>query len=228
MKHIILAGDSIFDNSAYINHNEPDVAAQVNSLMGQNDKVTLLAIDGDITSGVKTQLKRLPEDATHLFISVGGNDALGILHELTRSSNTIGEAFYRFYDIRSAFEDKYSSMLNNAISHGLPTTVCTVYDPCFNHSKLHRVEDYMGYGISAEKMQKTTVTALPIFNDIITRQAVMAGLPIMDLRLIFNNDKDYANPIEPSTDGGIKMASIIKKIINDHGFHKKNTVLYRK
>jgi len=219
MKHIILVGDSIFDNSAYINYNDPDVAAQVNSLMGQNDKVTLLAIDGDVTSGVKAQLKRLPEDATHLFISVGGNDALGILHELTRSSNTIGEAFYRFYDIRSAFEDKYSSMLNNAISHGLPTTVCTVYDPCFDHSKLHRVEDYMGYGISAEKMQKTTATALPIFNDIITRQAVMAGVPVMDLRLIFNSDSDYANPIEPSAAGGVKMARVIKNIVCNHDFN---------
>ena len=52
MKHIILAGDSIFDNSAYINNTEPDVAAQVKSVMGKNDRVTLLAVDGDVTSGL--------------------------------------------------------------------------------------------------------------------------------------------------------------------------------
>ena len=90
MKHIILAGDSIFDNSAYINNTEPDVAAQVKSVMGKNDRVTLLATDGDVTSGVKTQLERLPEDATHLIISAGGNDALGVIHELTEPANNIG------------------------------------------------------------------------------------------------------------------------------------------
>ena len=226
MKHIILAGDSIFDNSAYINNTEPDVAAQVKSVMGKNDRVTLLAIDGDVTSGVKTQLERLPEDATHLIISAGGNDALGVLHELTEPANNIGEGFYKFYDMRSQFEDKYSSMLTNALSHGLPTTVCTVYDPCFNHGDLQRVEDYMWYGISANKMQKTTVTALPIFNDIITRQAVTAGVPLMDLRLIFNSDSDYANPIEPSAAGGVKMARVIKKIVNHHRFEEKRTSIY--
>ena len=226
MKHIILAGDSIFDNSAYINNNEPDVAAQVKSVMGKNDRVTLLAVDGDVTSGVKRQLERLPEDATHLIISAGGNDALGVLNELTEQANNIGEGFYKFYDIRSQFEDKYSSMLNSAISHGLPTTVCTVYDPCFNHGDLNRVEDYMWYGISANKMQKTTVTALPIFNDIITRQAVTSSVPLMDLRLIFNSDSDYANPIEPSADGGIKMARVIKKIVNNHRFEENRTSFY--
>ena len=219
MKHIILAGDSIFDNSAYINNTELDVAAQVKSVMGKNDRVTLLAVDGDVTSGVKTQLERLPEDATHLIISAGGNDALGILHELTEPTNNIGEGFYKFYDMRSQFEHKYSSMLNSAMSHGIPTTVCTVYDPCFNHGDLQRVEDYMWYGISANKMQKTTVTALPIFNDIITRQAAMAGVPVMDLRLIFNSDSDYANPIEPSPKGGEKMASVIKNIVCNHDFN---------
>jgi len=219
MKHIILAGDSIFDNSAYINNTEPDVTAQVKSVMGKNDRVTLLAVDGDVTSGVKRQLNRMPEDATHLIISAGGNDALGVLHELTEPVNNIGEGFYKFYDMRSQFKDKYSNMLTNALSHGLPTTVCTVYDPCFNHGDLQRVEDYMWYGISANKMQKTTVTALPIFNDIITRQAAMAGVPVMDLRLIFNSDSDYANPIEPSAAGGVKMARVIKNIVCNHDFN---------
>ena len=226
MKHIILAGDSIFDNSAYINNTEPDVAAQVKSVMGKDDRVTLLAVDGDVTSGVKRQLNRMPEDATHLIISAGGNDALGVLHELTEPANNIGEGFYKFYDIRSQFEDKYSSMLNSAISHGLPTTVCTVYDPCFNHGDLQRVEDYMWYGISANKMQKTTVTALPIFNDIITRQAVTAGVPIVDLRLIFDSDSDYANPIEPSVKGGSKMTKVIKRVINEYDFSSKVTSFY--
>ena len=62
MKHIILAGDSIFDNGVYV-PGEPDIANQVESLIDPNEQVTLLAIDGDITTGVAAQLKQLPDDA---------------------------------------------------------------------------------------------------------------------------------------------------------------------
>ena len=44
---------------------------------------TLLAVDGAIASDVRRQLERLPEDATHLVVSVGGNDARFINHSCT-------------------------------------------------------------------------------------------------------------------------------------------------
>ena len=40
MNHIILAGDSIFDNGSWV-PGDPDVATQVKSLFDANDKVTL-------------------------------------------------------------------------------------------------------------------------------------------------------------------------------------------
>ena len=49
----------------------------------------------------------------------------------------------------------------------------------------------------------------------------------MDLRLIFNDMADYANPIEPSVVGGIKMARIIKEISYNHDFSMKNSVVFR-
>ena len=90
MKHIILAGDSIFDNGSYV-HGDPDVTQQVKNVLDPIDKVTLLAIDGDITTGVANQLERLPGDATHLFISVGGNDALHVLNTIQNQVNSVGE-----------------------------------------------------------------------------------------------------------------------------------------
>ena len=62
------------------------------------------------------------------------------------------------------------------------------------------------------KLQKRSVTALAIFNNIIFQEAFNFGLPVMDLRLIFNDKADYANPIEPSVVGGMKMVKIIKDI----------------
>jgi hypothetical protein len=55
-------------------------------------------------------------------------------------------------------------------------------------------------------------TALSIFNDAITRAAFTRGLPLIDLRLILNEDADYANPIEPSARGGAKMAGAIARL----------------
>ena len=48
----------------------------------------------------------------------------------------------------------------------------------------------------------------------------------MDLRVLYDNVDDYANPIEPSTIGGKKMVSVIEKIIGKHSFNVNNTVMY--
>jgi len=48
-----------------------------------------------------------------------------------------------------------------------------------------------------------------VFNDVITRAAFSRGLALIDLRLICDEDSDYANPIEPSVQGGAKMARAI-------------------
>jgi len=45
--HIVLCGDSIFDNGSYV-RGEPDVAEQVREQL-PDSKVTLLAVDGNVT-----------------------------------------------------------------------------------------------------------------------------------------------------------------------------------
>jgi hypothetical protein len=117
-------------------------------------------------------------------------------------------------------------MLTNALSYNLPTILLTIYHPCFNHSEIERVSDYMIPGVNNETLQKMAMTALPIFNDIIFQEAVNFNIPVIDLRLIFNDKSDYANPIEPSAIGGLKMAKVIRKVIYKHDFSLKNTVVY--
>ena len=103
-KHIILVGDSIFDNGIYVNLDEPNVTEQVQKLLEDEDQVSLLAVDGDITVDISQQLEKLPEDATHLFISIGGNDALEFLQAFSNPTANLGEGFYQFYGIRQEFE----------------------------------------------------------------------------------------------------------------------------
>ena len=118
-------------------------------------------------------------------------------------------------------------MLPNVLKYRLKTTVCTIYNPHFEHSSLDRIISMLPKNSNLKKLQRRSTTALPLFNNIIFQEAFNFGLPVMDLRLIFNSDEDYANPIEPSAIGGMKMAKIIKEISDNHDFSIKNSVVYK-
>src|SRR5687767_10042149 len=91
MTHVVLLGDSIFDNAAYV-RGGPDVVRQLRSKLPTTWESTLLALDGVVTREVTDQLERLPKDATHLVVSAGGNDALGASFLLGQSVATVAEA----------------------------------------------------------------------------------------------------------------------------------------
>src|SRR5262249_27028557 len=62
-------------------------------------------------------------------------------------------------------------------------------------------------------VRRRAVTALAVFNDAIIREALTAGVPLCDLRLICTAEADYANPIEPSVVGGAKIAAAIARAV---------------
>ena len=194
MSHLILLGDSIFDNAAYVGGG-PDVVRQVREELPEGWRASLLAVDGATTRSVAAQVARLPRDATHLVVSVGGNDALGASHLLGVASRSVADAVGLLADAQDGFEASYVDMLGSVLAAGLPTALCTIYDTPPSAPD-HRV-------IKA---------ALSLFNDRITRAAFANGLPLIDLRLICNEDADYANPIEPSVRGGATMARAIASL----------------
>jgi lysophospholipase L1-like esterase len=196
MSHLVLLGDSIFDNRVYVSP-EPDVRHQLQARLGAGRSVTLLAVDGHVTADVaRRQLQRVPKDATHLVISVGGNDALRHASILGERASSVAEAVERLAQAQSTFAAAYSEMIGAVRQLGLPTSVCTIYDA--NYPEPHR---------------RLAVTALALFNDVITRAAFQRGLPLIDLRLICNEPSDYANPIEPSSQGGDKIAAAIAAMV---------------
>jgi lysophospholipase L1-like esterase len=197
MTHVVLLGDSIFDNGAYVHRGEPDVIKQVQAKLPAGWKATLGAVDGAVTAGVLSQLSRVPSDASHLVVSVGGNDALrssGILREGARS---VAEVIGRFAAVQDEFARNYHAMLDRILDQRLPTAICTIYDARFPDPQ----------------EQRLVVTALSIFNDVITREAFARRLPLIDLRLICDEPDDYANPIEPSAKGGDKIAGVISQVV---------------
>lgn len=189
--HVVLLGDSIFDNGAYIGGG-PDVAAQLRGELSEGWSATMLAVDGDVAAGVVRQLRRLPATASHLVISAGGNDALGYSGLLSEGAVTVADALAKLAAAQDSFAAGYTAMAEAVAALGLPTAVCTIYDTP-----------------ASEPNQRIIRTALAVFNDVITRAAFTSGFSVVDLRLVCDDDGDYANPIEPSVQGGAKIARAV-------------------
>jgi hypothetical protein len=209
MPHVALLGDSIFDNAAYVG-GAPDVVRQLRAVAPAGWEATLLALDGATTAGIADQLRHLPRGVTHLVVSIGGNDALGHLPLLQDEANSIVAALLRLADVGEAFRRDYQAMLDHVVSRRLPTALCTIYEPRFPDPELQRL----------------AVTALPLFNDVIARAAFAHGLPLIDLRLVCDEDADYANPIEPSARGGEKIAAAMAGMLVAHDFAAGRTQVF--
>lgn len=192
MSHVVLLGDSIFDNAVYV-PGKPAVIEQVRMSLSKGWRATLCAVDGAMVEDVPAQLAKVPADATHLVLSVGGNDALSAVHLLQEPAVTVGEAMLVLGEGLREFETRYRDTLRQVLAVGKPTAICTVYDSVPGLELAHR-------------------TALRGFNEIITRTAFAARLPLIDLRLVCTNANDYSSvsPIEPSATGGAKIAGPVK------------------
>ena len=209
MNHIVLLGDSVFDNKAYIDGGL-DVIAHIRRQMPAGWKASLRAVDGSVVENVRKQAIDLPEDMTHLVISAGGNDAILNADILRQNVTSSAEVLDKLADIADEFERRYREMLQSVLSLKKPTAVCTIYYP----------------RIPEPFTQKIAVAALATFNDVIIRQAFLAGVPLIDLRLVCDEDSDYANEIEPSEKGGGKIANAIVRLVGEHNFESRRTEVF--
>lgn len=210
MSHVVLLGDSIFDNASYV-PGGPPVIEQLRAALPRDWRATMLAVDGAVTQGVAGQLRRLPADATHLFVSVGGNDALrygGMLDDIHRPA---GEVFTSLTEMQQTFRHNYRDMLRALTARAKPAAVCTVYD-------------------AVPGLVSEAVTLLSLFNDVIVREAARERLPVLDLRLVCDEPGDYSrvSPIEPSEQGGGKIAQRIAYAVTGHDFGRRESVVYGK
>jgi hypothetical protein len=156
MSHVVLLGDSIFDNARYV-PGGPSVIEHLRRCLPGGWRATLLARDGAGTVELARQLDQVPRDATHLVVSVGGNDALDhsglLLHE---PAGAFAEVLTRLADIRAQFQRDYRAALGRVLGLGKPTAVCTAYD-------------------AIPGLSDVEATGLCLFNDVILREAFRAG-----------------------------------------------------
>ena len=204
-RHLVLLGDSIFDNASYV----PDglsVIEQLRGMLPAEDRASLVAVDGSTVASTVPQLPHIPADATHLFLSVGGNDALRVAgNTFTDRVGDVRTSLHRLAGPINAFRSAYRGLVQSLQSRRLPLTVCTVYD-------------------AIPGLDASEITGLCLFNDAITRTAIEFHTGIIDLRHICTQPSDYAevSPIEPSASGGEKIARAIVENLVDSEHHPRS------
>ena len=206
--HILLLGDSIFDNAEYVA--DGFSVSRHLRIRVPDWKTTLLAADGSVTSDLVNQLQKIPSDASYLFISVGRNDALNCvrtansplcdvgsaLHHLGLARNNL-KAFNRLDSARINFQQEYHTMLKQVVATNVPVAVCTICN-------------------SSPGLGDEEKSAIALFNDIILQEAVAFKLPVIDLHITCNEAVDYSpiSPIELSHKGGIKITLAVISTVN--------------
>jgi hypothetical protein len=105
----------------------------------------------------------------------------------------VSEALTELSRAVERFEEAYRRCLKEVLQAGLPTTVCTIYNGAFEASGQQRVID----------------SALAMWNDVILQAAMDHECPVVDLRRVCTSREDYTQQIEPSEQGGRKIAEAL-------------------
>lgn len=187
------------------------VIDQVREELPAGWRASLLAIDGNVAGDVFAQIQRLPADVTHLALSVGGNDALGVLDQIhSPTPLPMLHALKVLADVQQRFEAQYMMVVDALIGTGKPLLMCTIY-----------------YGVPG--LPHELRSALSLYNDVSVRTGVRGRVPILDLREICTDPTDYStkSPIEPSVLGGAKISGRLGSIIQSHPFGHLECMIYR-
>jgi len=205
------------DNKMWVKKREPSVTEHLvgkvscRSLTGWH--VHNLAVDGALVQAVHQQLSGLPQLSTHCIVSVGGNNGLAYLGEIENGSRV---AFLpRFAKVlwkimNGEFRVNYEAMIEAVCATGTRVVVCGMYEPCF----------YGRFGSLSGGTLRRLVVRLGVMalNHVVRGVAQRHRLPLIDLHAVFNDEFDFANPIEPSAQGGDKLSENILHVLQVHTF----------
>jgi hypothetical protein len=104
----------------------------------------------------------------------------------------------------------FARLIAAAVEAGVPTIVCTLVPARYTEPSQQRV----------------AATALAIFNDRILRRAVAAHLSIVELRLVCDEDSDYASETLLSHAGVRKVANVARSALYDVSRNPGRTRVY--
>lgn len=195
-QHVILLGDSILDNRPYTAP-EPDTAAHLRRLLGEEWSVGLLAQDGATMRDISHQLRRMPDSAATAVLSIGGNDASAHIGLLERSNTDAPTVLGELLEIAEGFAAQYEEVARAVAARAARTVLCTIYEVQLEPPPLARLAR----------------VPLAVLNDRIIRSAARLGLEVLELRDVCTEPSDFVLQIEPSAAGARKIASSIAAVL---------------
>lgn len=199
---VALLGDSTIHNDSYV----PDGHTVMDYVWAALDKrahVVRYARDGAVLASMPAQVQRVNwEDTTHMVVSISGNDLLGIRHKVYSAKvDTVETALLYMRHIVDGFDDMYGQMAMQLSqlcdANGVELALCTVYRGA-------------AWG---EHDQKLNEIAVSLFNDRIRALCWDLDIALIDSNTLFSDSGDFANPIEPSAQGGFKFAHAVREFV---------------
>jgi lysophospholipase L1-like esterase len=179
--NIILIGDSVLNNSAFV----PAGKSVFDYLKQKTNNVFNFAKDGATIQDCYDQLDKILQDFnntnTYLFISVGGNDILNLRGQL--SSSEIDDLFRKYLDFINALKAKLGSVNIN---------ICNLYKPVDPRYQIYQ-------------------STIDQWNQLIQKSSNRVGAMynVVDIYSLLKDPNDFIYGIEPSAESSVKIANII-------------------
>lgn len=177
---IILLGDSILENSNYV-ENYFSVESKIKQ---KHENVFNLARDNATIDDLKLQLIRLEQKKLNkddvIFISIGGNDILNQYRFRKKTNNVsyLNDIFERYKSTISKIKNQFTNKI----------ILINIYSP-------PNVKDYHNL--------------IKIWNSKQKKFGQENNIKILDINSIFNDKKLFIKDIEPSNDGSRILAKAI-------------------
>lgn len=195
---VVLLGDSVFDSRPYL-HGMPDMATRLGRLL-VHGSVRLAAVSGSRLGDVGRQLAGVPAEATHLIVSLGGNDLLDLARGLTGGSGSIGERLARAGDLLAEFRHRTARACELIAARGIRSALCTIYDPPIGDPVLKQMGGVV----------------LGLVAAVIEEETRARGLETIDLRAVCRVREDFFDMIHPSAHGADKIAAALARWVEKH------------
>jgi len=179
---IILIGDSILNNTNYILKEENSVPGLIKA---KHSDTYVFAKDEAIISDCNAQIEEIPEanntKDTYIFVSAGGNN---ILNNRNNISKEIVDSLFQ----------QYSTLILSLKSK-------------FPNTNIYLLNLYY----PLDSTFKNLYVYIDQWNSLITEFAEKNGLKVIQTNKLLINNDDFTNSIEPSEQGGKKIADVILK-----------------
>jgi lysophospholipase L1-like esterase len=192
--HLALLGDSVFDSRAYL-PGAPNAAERVRQAADplRPIRTSLMAVSGSRLRDLPRQVARTPDDATHLVVSIGGNDVLDLGARLRQGAGGWLERMRSAEPLLAEFRERYAAACEAVAALSMQTAVCALYQP----------------PVSDPMLRMLASAVSDVVNKVVTDEARDRGFDVIDLRKICRAPEDFYDPIHPSARAADKIAKVI-------------------